>query len=147
MILKKYWGQRGPRPQGPPWIRCWGNNRILAPSHGQTSDCLEGKLQLRICGIPTLLAMSLLWLGISRFFSTQLQVFDGLRSWYSSVTNISGKTDNNFRQIPQFPADLPPRHPHLWCGFLYCRSAPLICLFSKAFYEIALRVGFLFHNW
>ncbi len=74
-------------------------------------DCPYGQLQLGICRILLLLAMSLLWLGILGFFfrtflvAWWLQMFVLLGIfWLDSVSSISGKMKmfwTKFRSVPQ----------------------------------------------
>ncbi len=90
-------------------------------------SCPSGQLQLGICGIFLLLAVSLLWLDILKiFFCTTaavwyLQVCLGI-FWLCQVTHVLGKTKMFWAtlayNIPQHLADLrkPIGHQHLWCG-------------------------------
>ena len=107
----------------------------LCLSHSFLQVVPEGTLELAICGMHHLLAVSLLWLGTFQIFCTwffmvwwlQVSVWLGI-FWLFSAVDISGKM-KIIRQILKHPADLwePVRYQHLQCGSCSAKFEPSAC--------------------
>ncbi len=125
------------------WLCAFGRKSLVFVLRGfgnlfcLESFCPKGKLQLGICRMHTLSAVSLLWLDIFHFCPQNCSClmvsgFEwlGIFKLFSvTVVQITFQEKQNcLGQILQYPTDLPTGHPHLLCGFqLFSSRTRLKC--------------------